>query len=353
MADADRRERVERVLAAARGLVERNSEAGQSLRRELLQTTGLSPAGVELGLGCLETQPSTRELGALLTTTPEAAHAHVLLSGNVFVGALRAIAIACAASRRVSVRPSRRDPVLARALARRLPDLIELVEQTLEPQPGEHLWAYGADETLDAIKSQLPKGVWFHGHGSGVGAAVVEADVLDLPSAARRLALDTVVFDQRGCLSPRAVLVVGSVEQTRQVALALAEALQALEIEVPPGPQSDAERAVGQREMAAARYACELFETGSGWVALGEQSSLFFPTQTRCLYVMRTPEPHRTLGPFSPFLTCVGSVLSPPLAALLREALPGARHAALGEMQHPPLDGPVDLRRGTRGELIS
>ena len=39
-------------------------------------------------------------------------------------------------------------------------------------------------------------------------------------------------------------------------------------------------------------------------------------------------------------------------ATRLRGALPGARHVALGELQHPPLDGPVDLRHGTRGELI-
>jgi hypothetical protein len=333
-------------------LSERESDAGQTLRRELLQTTGLSAAGIELGFGCLETQLTERELGALLATTPEAPRAHVLLSGNVFVAALRAIAIACAASAHVSVRPSRRDPALARALARLLPDLFELVEQDLDPQPGDHLWAYGADETLDIIKGKLRKGVWFHGHGSGVGAAVVEPAVLDLASASRGLALDTVVFEQRGCLSPRAVLVVGSVEQTHEVAQALAGALKALDVEVPLGPQSDEERARAQRETAAARYACELFETGSGWVALAEQTLPLFPSQARCLYVMQALEPHRTLLPFFPFLTCVGSALSEPLATRLREALPGARHVALGKMQHPPLDGPVDLRHGTSGELI-
>lgn len=352
MAEPGRRARVERVLAAGRLLSVRESDAGQALRRELLETTGLSAAGIELGFGCLETQPSERELGALLATTPEAPHAHLLLSGNVFVAALRAIAIACAASMHVSVRASRRDPALARALARLLPDLFRLVDEELDPQPGDHLWAYGADETLDTIKLGLRKGVWFHGHGSGVGAVVVEPAMLDLASAARRIALDTALFDQRGCLSPRAVLVVGSVEQTRQVAQAVAEALRELDIEVPLGPQSDAERASGRREAAAARYACELFETGSGWVALAERALPLFPSQARCLYVMRTLEPQITLAPFSSFLTCVGSALSEPLATRLRQALPGARHVALGEMQHPPLDGPVDLRRGTSGELI-
>ncbi|HYJ10963.1 MAG TPA: acyl-CoA reductase [Polyangiaceae bacterium] len=352
MVEPARRARVERVLAAARLLAERDSDAGQALRRELLQTTGLSAAGVELGLGCLETQPSERELGALLAATPEAPHAHVLLSGNVFVAALRAIAIACAASMRVSVRHSRRDPALARALARLLPDLVELVEEDLAPQAGDHLWAYGTDETLHALKGRLRKGVWFHGHGNGVGAVVVEPKVLDLASAARRIALDTVVFDQRGCLSPRAVLVVGSAEQTREVALALTEALKALDVEVPLGPQSAAERASARREAAAARYACELFETSSGWVALAQETLPLFPGQARCLSVMRTLEPQMALLPLLPFLTCVGSAVSEPLATRLRGALPGARHAALGEMQHPPLDGPVDLRHGTRGELI-
>jgi hypothetical protein len=198
----------------------------------------------------------------------------------------------------------------------------------------------------------LPKGAWFHGHGHGVGAVAIEPDGLDVPSAAHHIALDTVAFDQRGCLSPRVVLVAGSAEQTREVAQALARALTALESEVPLGPQSEAELAAARRETSAMRFACELFEAGSGWVALGEDERLRFPAQARCLFVLRAPEPHVALLPYVPLLTCVGAALGDTRAARLRQLLPHARHVALGQMQRPPLDGPVDRRHDPAGELV-
>lgn len=352
MVEAERRERLERLLAAARVLADPAHEAGRVWRQQLLQTSGLSAAGIELGIGrCLETQPSPGELDALLQSTPQAPRAHVLLSGNVFVAALRAIAIAVVASTRVSVRASRRDPALAEALQRLEPTLFRFASE-LEPEPGDHFWAYGSDETLRDVQASLPEGVWFHAHGHGVGAVVIEAAGLDLATAARAIALDTAVFDQQGCLSPRAVVVAGSTEQTRELAQALAQALAEFERAVPLGPRDAAEQAEARRQTDAARYAFELFEAGSGWVGLGSNDALTFPSLARCLHVVRASEPVSALLPFAPYLTCVGSSCGPALATRLRDALPGARHVALGDMQRPPLDGPVDRRHDLGGELL-
>src|SRR4051812_35928675 len=164
---AARRARVERLLDAAGVLLDTGSDAGRALRTRLQQTCGLSDAGIELGLSrCLETRAAPAQLTQLLECAPEAPQAHVLLSGNVFVAALRAIALGVAASRRVKVRASRRDPALAGALRTLTPELFELATE-LTPQPGDHLWAYGADATLAEVRKSLPSGVWFHAHGSG------------------------------------------------------------------------------------------------------------------------------------------------------------------------------------------
>jgi hypothetical protein len=50
------------------------------------------------------------------------------------------------------------------------------------------------------------------------------------------------------------------------------------------------------------------------------------------------------LAAFAPHLTCVSVSDGSSHREQLRAAFPGARLCALGEMQTPPLDGPVDLR---------
>src|SRR6478752_1492760 len=175
MAEPTRRARVERLLEAARRLADAHTAEGRRLRERLLDTTGLSTASIELGLTrCLETAPDAAELDSLLGSTPEAPHAHVLLAGNVFVAALRAVAIGAAASERLSVRASRRVPALAEALHELAPGSFELVH-TLTPKPGDRLWCYGSDETLADLRASVPRGVWLHAHGSGFGAVAVDA----------------------------------------------------------------------------------------------------------------------------------------------------------------------------------
>ena len=348
MAESARRARVTLLVEAARVLGNPQTDAGRALRRRLLETTGLSAPNIELGLTrCLETEPVEQHLQALLASTPEAPHAHVLLSGNVFVAALRAIAIGLASSAQVSVRASRRDPALAEALQTLAPELFELTTQ-LAPKPGDHLWSYGSDATLAQVKATLPTGVWFHHHGSGFGAAVVDASALTAAQT-RDLALDSALFDQRGCLSPRIVCVIGSHEQVLNVARSLASELTALERELPPGPPGAEQAAEARRHRDAAAYAFELFNAGSGWVSLAPE--LVVPPAGRNLHVSASPDPLRALTPFVPHITCIGTNADR-LASQLRLTFGGARLVALGDMQRPPLDGPVDRRHGTLGVLV-
>jgi hypothetical protein len=350
MADtAARRARVERLLEAARALANPQNAAGRAVRARLRETTGLSAAGIERALAhALETQASDAELQALLACTPEAPRAHVLLSSNVFVAALRAIAIGLAASASVRVRASRRDPALAEALHALVPDSFEL-RSTLSPASGEHFWAYGTDATLSELRATLPRGVWLHAHGAGFAAVVVDARAWSPPDA-RAIALDTALFDQQGCLSPRVVCVLGSPDQARIVAHAIASELSTLEQELPHGPQTPAERAAARRDRDAAAYAFELFDAGHGWVSCA--SELVIPPSGRNLHIIDTKAPATALAPFVAHLTCI-SANTRALREELRSHFAGARLVALGELQRPPLDGPVDRRHGTQGELLT
>jgi len=350
MADtAERRARVERLLEAARVLERAESTAGRRLRARLLETTGLSSAGIELALThALETRVADPELDALISCTPEAPRAHVLLSSNVFVAALRAIAIGLASSAHLQVRASRRDPALAEALHALTPGSFELTNE-LSPAPGERVWAYGTDATLSQLQATLPRGVWLHAHGAGFAAVVVDASEWDSHDA-RAIALDTALFDQQGCLSPRVVCVQGNPDQARIVASALATELQTLAQELPPGEKSAAQQAEARRNRDAAAYAFELFDAGEGWVSCS--SELVIPPSERNLHVIDTTDAAAALAPFAAHLTCIAANTLALRDALQRRFV-GARLVALGDQQRPPLDGPVDRRRGTQGELLT
>ncbi len=104
---------VARVVEAARKVA---GDRGR-LVEELVASTGLTRQGVELAFARhLELEPTDAEIDALAASAGAAKHVVVILSANVFVAALRAIAIARAASPSVVVRPSRREPHFARAL---------------------------------------------------------------------------------------------------------------------------------------------------------------------------------------------------------------------------------------------
>jgi hypothetical protein len=338
-----RQARVERLLDASRRLADETTDEGRDLRRRLLETTGLSAASIELGVRrCLETSATPQELEGLLACAPPAPAAHVLLSGNVFVAALRAIALGVAASDRVRVRASRRDPALAEALNALAPELFEVTSE-LRPVGGDRLWVYGSDQTVATVSRQLPRGVWVHPHGHGLGAVVIEARLhAPLEPIAERVALDAVLFDQRGCLSPRVVCVQGDTSHAREVAHALARQLAQMERELPLGPRSAEELAEARRAHDAAAYAFELVDAGSGWVSLADQ--IVVPPSTRSLHVAPVSDAVQALAPLGWHLTCIGVEGSAELRARLRQAFPGARLAPPGEMQRPPLDGPVDRR---------
>jgi Acyl-CoA reductase (LuxC) len=352
LSPGDRRARVGAVLEAARRLADRRDPLGREAREKLPEATGLSSRGVDLGLvKHLETSVSAHDLDLLVQRAGDAPHVHVVLSAHVFVGAVRALALAVAAAPRVSVRPSRRESVVAPLVASALaegpfPVRVEVVS-SIDPRPGDEVHVYGRRESIDAVRAACDPAVHVRGHGPGVGVAVVEAGA-DFSEAARELSWDIVAFDQRGCLSPRIALVSGTPDEVERWTRLLSEELARREQEIPRGFLSDDERAQAALYRDTMAAVGRLYEVPGASVGVDlSPRTLLLPPSGRHLHVasVRTEEQvGRLLAPLFPAVTTVGIAGDGPVARAASALATLARRAPLGRMQMPPLDGPVDLR---------
>lgn len=339
--------RVRELVRAARRLADPRDAIGAEARRTLPTSTGLSPEGVALAIErCLETNPSDSEIRSLCASVEPAPRARVLLSSTVFTGIHRAVALALAGSDTVVVRPSRRQPETARLLCAAAGDLFECADE-LSLRGGDHLWAYGADETLADVRRSCPRDVKLHAHGDGMGIAIIDLDEKGghIEGLARALTEDIVLFDQRGCLSPRVALVRGAQSSIVAFAHELGERLAEAERRIPLGAQSADERAAVLRYRETMRFAGHVLQAGSGYIGIDERSSpIVVPPAGRNLHVVRFTTLEPLLAPVLRWVTAVGVAAGETLRSAVREMMPWARFSALGEMQRPPFDGPVDRR---------
>jgi hypothetical protein len=339
--------RVRTLVAAAGRLADPGDPLGARARAVLPAATGLSPQGVIVALErCLETAPSDAEVGALVGSVPAVSCAHVVLSAGVFVAAHRAIARGLAASSRVFVKPSRRDPEMTALLALAAPGLFTVVER-VAARPGDQVFAYGSDEALHALAATLPPSTSFEGHGPGIGIAFADvrgASAGHVEKACRLLADDVALFDQRGCLSPRIAFVSGTERETTAFAEALAGAFAAVEAQIPLGHISAEEAAARVRYRDTVRYAGDVFQGGAACVGVDVRGGpLVVPPTGRNVHVVRAADPS-PIEPLRALVTAVGVHGPPTSFERVRAVLPRARVSAFGRMQTPPFDGPVDLR---------
>lgn len=353
----DRLARLYALKTAAEALADPHSELGRRARIELVDATGLSPEGVDYALKhCLEASVTRGTLSGLVGRAKRARRAHVLLSSNVFVATFRAIALALCQSPQVDVRTSRREPVMAKLLHEGSGGAFEIV-QTLTPASGEHVWAYGHDATLRELKKTLPSGVHFHGHGAGMGVAVLresaEMRKAELAGACDALCRDVIAFDQRGCLSPRVVVVQGSRQFAEEVCDLLVEGLGRWEERVPRGGLSDEERSDIAWHEATMFFLGSCVRSGKGLIFLDPvPERIIIPPVGRLLHVTVTSDAPALLRSMNDSITTVGLFNPGPLEGLLHECLGPRRYVALGQMQTPAFDGPVDLRVGTNAVVL-
>ena len=329
-----------RLVEAARVIVRDRARWASEIGR----STGLSAEGVELGFTKhVEIDPTDDEIAALVDAAGDAASVHVVLSANIFVAPLRAIAIARAAAERVIVRPSRRDPIFARALVEAAGDPALSIVPELDIDAIDHgeVHVYGRDETIAAIRARARSGTIVRAHGAGMGVALVTRGAT-LDDAARALASDVIAFDQRGCLSPRVAIVEGDMARAQAFGKALHAALTDAERRIPRGTLADDESADAARWIDSVAFAGDLHRTDEH--AVGVTAKVAIPPPGRHVHVVAArdaPAAAATLAPFARYCVAVGA---DDRAFAVRVAPVHARLSLLGAMQRPPLDGPVDLR---------
>ena len=173
----------------------------------------------------------------------------------------------------------------------------------------------------------------------------------DLAVSARGLAEDVVAFDQRGCLSPRIALVEEGTTRTSSRADAFAEALhgelERFGIEIPRGPLPAEERAASDRYVATMTYACRALVGTQHAIGIAPPGAPMVPCPaSRHVHVAACTTEDDALALLEPLARSIVAFGSDDEASARRLAPKWARVSALGRMQRPRLDGPVDLRGG-------
>lgn len=259
------------------------------------------------------------------------------LARSVPTAPLRAMALPwLAGAARVTVRA----PESHRALTERIATTLGL---DLGDDPdADHVIAYGSDEAVARIRDALRPGVGFEGHGHGLGVAVV-GDGADAHAAGEAIARDVALYDQRGCLSPQAVLVRGD---GHAVAEALHTALTGYDTSLPRGALDAGEGARVMQWQGVQSALCARVWRGAGhFVALSDGAVAVGAPGGRSVVVMplASAEAVRAaLAPVAGWITTVGLAGAWPEAA--RPVGLRGRVVPAGAMQDPPLDGPEDPR---------
>ncbi|MGZ3424252.1 MAG: acyl-CoA reductase [Polyangiales bacterium] len=329
---------IETLIAAAGRVFGRDRDP--ALVHALAVETGLHVAGVALALDrSLELSPSAEELRLLRARAKPCERVLVVLAANVFVAPLRAIAWALACSPQVTVRPSRRATVFVDALLDAAPELgiarvplgdVPEEDVTRALGEGTTLHVYGGQKTIDAIAARkLPAEL----HGPGFGAIVATSE--ELVAQADAIAEDVALFDQRGCLSPRVCFAIGD---AGPAADALHGALARIGARVPRGKLDPVEASDIARARDVGILAGRALEGEDHLVIELEQPTI--GPIGRVLPVISVPSAEAAVA----WLSARRDLASLGTSLDMRASFPGVRVAALGAMQRPPLDGPVDLR---------
>jgi acyl-CoA reductase-like NAD-dependent aldehyde dehydrogenase len=336
------------------------------LRSALPDAIGLTPPVVAIAVAhaaeafdaTLMTALARTELAGLEPPDDPPLVAHVLAS-NVPALALPAIAHACLAGAAVVVKSGRRDrvsaPAFVRALADVDPELAATVVDAYWPGGDPDLEAVlleratvavatGSDATVEALALRAP--VRVIAHGARIGVVAVDLEHADAATLADLVARDVALHDQRGCLSPHTVWVVGD---ARGLAVELTGALDAAEAELPMAEAPLEERAGVRIALDDAEWqGATVLRAAAGAVVYDDRPEAQPAVGGRVVRV----QPLRTLADLASVLPagrieCVGLAGGPAPAGLLERGV--SRVCPPGRMQRPALAWP----RGQQAPLRS
>ena len=228
----------------------------RALDPDLLQSTRLSPAGLDHGLRTIGNgmlgDPAATEL-ARPHRQNEDGFSLVILPGEPPGLILQSLLPALAARAPVLFKSSRAEPHFAPAFVSALGQRLSALGHAYavatwtggDPEVEAPLHAsarlvvaYGGEETVGALQAAASGRIVTFGPKLSLGWVGPGADP---ERAARGMAFDIATFDQRGCLSVQAVFVAPAAASA--FATALASALNELATELPPGRTEPAGRA--------------------------------------------------------------------------------------------------------------
>lgn len=358
-------------LAAASERLRTDIERGPEA---LAEATGLSAPMVEWGA---RTTLETMHVNALQGLANEAGEAggdpisslSVVLAGNLFTAAARAIVVPLLLGIPVVAKASSRETLFPEMLQRALratdPELGSAMNLVVFPggddareraliEASEATAVYGGDDTIEAIRRRHPNVRLIpHGHGVSVaycGPAALGDDQVEETIAA--VALDICAYDQRGCLSPQVIYVT----ETSACSVATfaerlaADGLRPLGNALPRGPLPLEVGAAQAQWRGVAEVEGKLIAGNGFAIAVRASEPIRWSPGYRNVTVApvrNAAEAVAAMAPLGATLKCIG-VDERSSAELTRELerVPGlvAYPCPLGSMQTPPLDAPADAR---------
>jgi len=202
-------------------------EARHPLRQETVQamqiSTGLNSRQIEMAIqNCFEelTEHKLTAYTASLNQgqkNPEATVLHIL-PANAFTAWVHGAVISLLLGYRCLLKPSAREPIFSRAWLKSLREIdptlakhVDIVSwEEKHIRQSQVVVAYGSDETLQKIRSELPANLPFaaFGHQLSVGIIFQEAlEINAMEALLERARLDVDPFRLQGCLSPQILYV--------------------------------------------------------------------------------------------------------------------------------------------------
>jgi hypothetical protein len=350
--------RIERIDAVLAELARSNSPLRRALETALPAATGFHPKNLGRGLALAfdswhraGIRPLVdRELGG--TPDPERTprSTAVIAAGAIPMPTIEAMLAPLVLGSPVSIRPAQRDQATARILVEGVSALDEMLGRCLsisefERGDDEALAAFlavdavvasGSDPSIAAIRQRLTPGTRFAGYGHRLSVAIVEEP--PTAEALASLALDMTLWDQLGCLSPRAVFALGDADAWAEgLAAELASQRGAPRGEVPLEAAAAFQHERASAEMRLAAGADMTLRAGAHWVVVRETDARWRPSPLhrfiRIHPVAGRGELAAALEPVREHLSTVGSC--PGLADAAASFAP--RSAPLGTMQAPVL----------------
>lgn len=347
-----------RVIAWIHGALEalsRDVRSGALTRRSL--RTRLSEALLDDALETsLPRVEALTEASRAIADRPPIRHVAMILPSNVETAVVRPLVWALLARDAVALRVSSRVPGVAGALVKRLVDrdrslgralgLITIDRDDDASLRALSAWAdavhaWGHDETIVHLESVMGRRVV--AHGSGLSLAVITregAASLDVDALAR----DVARHDQRGCLSPAAVVIEqGAAIDAPTLAERLYDALSGLDATWPRGK-------VDKDELARERAWRDTAQAIADWIGVGERHAVSAePGAIRdspglrnvAVHTQSAQEIDALLARLGPRLKCLG-VVEVDVDAWRARAPRGVHVVPIGSMQTPSLLAPAD-----------